>query len=137
MTLIAGGLLTYGALLGAANGLDAYLRSRRRIRALVAFTVTEKALLVVLVVAVELAGFGISWIAAAYALAGSVRLALVAYAVFGRDHLTFVRPRLDAIREVCARSLPFALNTASLNVIPRLDSFVLLKIGRASCRERV
>ena len=132
LTVITGGLLTYGALLGMANGLDAYLRSCRRIRLLVAFTVTEKALLVALVVVVVLTGLGISWIAVAYVIAGTVRLALVAFAVFTGDHLSFVRLRWDAVREVASGSFPFALNTASLNVIPRLDSFVLLTISATS-----
>jgi len=132
LTVVAASMLAYGALLGSATALDAYLRSRRRIRLLVAFTVTEKALLVVLVVAGEIAGFGVPAIAIAYLIAGTVRLAIVAFAVFASDHLTFVRPSREALREVTLGSLPFALNTASLNIIPRLDSFVLLTISATS-----
>jgi O-antigen/teichoic acid export membrane protein len=132
LTLIAAGLLTYGALLGAANGLEAYLRSRRKLRLLVTFTVTEKALLVSLVVLVELAGLGINWIALAYVVAGTVRLSLVSFTVFAGDHLSFVRPRWVSIREIAGGSFPFALNTASLNIIPRLDSFVLLTLSATS-----
>ena len=132
LTLIAGGLLAYGALLGAANGLDAYLRSRRRIRLLVAFVLTEKSLLVFLVVLIEVVHLGTSWIALAYLVAGTVRFLLVAFTVFAGDHLMLVRFRLLAVREVLRGSLPFALSTASLNVIPRLDSFVLLTISATS-----
>jgi O-antigen/teichoic acid export membrane protein len=132
LTLIAAGLLAYGALLGAANGLEAYLRSRRKLRLLVAFTLTEKALLVALVVVVELAGLGVSWIALAYVIAGTVRLSLVSFTVFAGGHLSFVRPRWASLREIAAGSFPFALNTASLNIIPRLDSFVLLTLSATS-----
>jgi O-antigen/teichoic acid export membrane protein len=139
LTPLAAGLLGYGALLGTANGLDAYLRSRRRIRLLVAFIVAEKGLLVTLVIVVELVGLGVSWIALAYVVAGTVRLALVGLAVFvgdhfglAKEHLRLVRPRWRGVREVTAGSFPFALNTASLNVIPRLDTFALLAIAATS-----
>jgi O-antigen/teichoic acid export membrane protein len=103
-----------------------------RIRLLVVFVLTEKSLLVALVVLIELTHLGTSWIAVAYLIAGTVRFLLVALTVFAGDHLTLVPLRFMAVREVLMGSLPFALSTASLNVIPRLDSFVLLTLSATS-----
>jgi PST family polysaccharide transporter len=133
LALVAGSLVGYGALLATANGFDAYLRSQRRLRRLVAFTVTEKCVLLTLVVVASLLlGLGLVAIAAAYALAGALRLALVAGTVFWKDSIPLTRPTLAGLRELTSGALPIAVNTGALNVAPRLVSLMLLTISATS-----
>jgi O-antigen/teichoic acid export membrane protein len=133
LALVAGSLVGYGALLATANGLDAYLRSQRRLRRLVTFTVTEKCVLLTLVVVLSVVlDLGLVAIAAAYTVAGTLRLALVGGTVFWKDSIPLTRPTVAALRDLIAGVLPIALNTGALNVAPRLVSLMLLTISATS-----
>ncbi len=61
----------------------------------------------------------------AYLVAGIARLGFDVVSIIRSQDVMFARPSRLAVRHVTRRSMPFALNRASLNIIPRLDTFVL------------
>ena len=103
-----------------SSSFEAFFRSRRRLRRVVLAVVAEKAVLLALVTLVVVAGHGIAEIALAFAVAAVVRLLINATNMSLAKEVVF-RPNVPDARRVAAGSLPFALNRASLNVVPRLD----------------
>jgi O-antigen/teichoic acid export membrane protein len=122
-------LVTYGALIASCSGLEAVFRARRRVRRVVGATALEKALLLVLVVASIAFGFPLIAIGIAYLVAGIARVAFDTTSLLRGAEVEFVRPSFGAVRGVMHESFPFALNRASLNIIPRLDVLILAALS--------
>ncbi len=114
------GLMLYVVLIAMATALETGLRARRHLR-LVVFTNAMEKLVLIIGVAVGLVlGFGLVGIAAAYPLAGIVRVLLdYVLALAGAPGRSEVprRPPLAVLKA----SAPFALNSAAFSLVPRLD----------------
>ena len=122
-------LVTYGAFVAACFGLEAVFRARRRLPRVVAATLIEKVLLLLLVLASILAGAGLFAVGVAYLVAGIARLGFDVRSIVRSGDLVFRAPSRRAVKHVTRRSLPFALNRASLNIVPRLDTFALAALS--------
>jgi O-antigen/teichoic acid export membrane protein len=122
-------LVAYGAFLAACSGLEAVFRARRRLGRVVAATLLEKVLLLLLVLASVLAGSDLFAIGVAYVVAGVARLGFDLVSIVRSGDLVLAAPSRRAARHVTRRSLPFALNRASLNIVPRLDTFILVALS--------
>jgi O-antigen/teichoic acid export membrane protein len=122
-------LVTYGALLASCSVLEAVFRARRRLSRVVGATLLEKLLLLVLVAASILAGSDVFAVGLAYLVAGIARLGFDLVSIVRSQDVVFARPSRRTVRHVTRRSMPFALNRASLNIIPRLDTFVLAALS--------
>jgi len=120
-------LLLYGGLFALANVLEVYLRARRRLRRVVTASIVEKYLLVTLLIGVAVTSTAIWEVGVAYVVAGVVRVAMLGVSVFGRTRPTL--PRLDDVRVVWKKSLPFALTSGAITVIPRFDTLVLVALS--------
>lgn len=120
-------LLLYGGLFACSNVLEPYLRAQRRLRRVVAASVVEKYVLVSLVVFSAVVGSGVWGIGLAYVAAGLLRLGLLGASVFQRTWPAV--PSLGAVRSVLRRSLPFALMSGAVSVVPRLDAICLLSVS--------
>jgi O-antigen/teichoic acid export membrane protein len=118
-------LVAYGSFVAACFGLETVFRARRKLSRVVVATLLEKVLLLLLVLAFVLAGFGLFAIGVAYLVAGFAHLAFDLFLIVRSGDLVFAAASRRAVRHVIRRSLPFALNRASLNIIPRLDTFIL------------
>ena len=125
-------LLLYGMLVASANALEALLRAQRRVRLVLSASLVEKALLVALLLGAAATDAGLAAIGFAYLVAGLTRIAFDGVVVFARDRLPLPRPSIGAAKEMARASLPFALNAASLNLIPRLDMLVLIALSTTS-----
>jgi O-antigen/teichoic acid export membrane protein len=123
VSLVAAAVIRSGS-----SSFEAFFRSRRQLRRVVVAVVAEKAVLLALVTLVVVAGHGIAEIALAFAVAAVVRLLINATNMSLAKEVVF-RPNVPDARRVAAGSLPFALNRASLNVVPRLDPFFLALIS--------
>jgi O-antigen/teichoic acid export membrane protein len=119
-------LMVYGALLAAAAALEAYFRSRRELRVVVVAVLLEKLVLLALVALAVALGFGVTGIAVMYAAAGVSRIGYYGVKLLAGSDVTLERPRLSSLARTGVQSLPFALNAASLNIIPRFDTFILV-----------
>lgn len=120
-------LLLYGGLFACSNVLEPYLRAQRRLRRVVTASVVEKYVLVSLVVLSAVAGFGMWGIGLAYVAAGLLRVGLLGASVFQRTRPPV--PSLGDIRAVLRRSLPFALMSGAVSVVPRLDALCLVSLS--------
>ena len=125
-------LLAYGALSASANALESCLRARRKVRLVFLSSLLEKGALIVLLLAVVAIDAGLGAVGVAYLAAGFVRLALAAYIVFARHDVPLVAPSVRGSLRVARSSLPFALNAASFNLVPRLDTLVLIALSATS-----
>jgi O-antigen/teichoic acid export membrane protein len=122
-------LVAYGALIATCSGLEVVFRARRRLGRLVATTLLEKALLLLLVTVSLIFGFGLASIGIAYVVAGVARIAFDTIAIVRSRELAVAFPSLETARDVTRQSFPFAVNRASLNIIPKLDTFILAAIS--------
>jgi polysaccharide transporter, PST family len=125
-------LLAYGTMTASAGAMETYLRSRREVRLVVGVSILEKSLLLVLLLGVAALGGGLAGIGLAYVVAGVARVATDGLIVFGRRHVPLLRPHGRDVRVVARSSFPFALTTGSLNVIPRLDTLLLVTLSTTS-----
>ena len=125
-------LLSYGALTAGANALEAYLRARRRVRLVLSASLLEKGALVVLLLAVVAADAGLAAIGVAYLVAGVSRVAFDGLLVFWRQGVPLRAPSPRDAVDVARASLPIAFNAASLHLVPRLDTLVLLAVSTTS-----
>lgn len=132
VTLALLSLLVYGGLTAGANVLETHMRARRRVRLVLSASLLEKGILIVLLIAVAVSGGGLGGIGLAYVVAGLSRIAFDAALVFGVAGVPRVRPTTRAVRDIAVASFPFALNTASLNLVPRLDTLVILLMSATS-----
>ena len=119
------GLTGYATLLAIASELDAVFRARRELRPVVLATLLEKGVLLPLVVLSLMGDHGLSGIALSYVVAGSVRVTFIGLNIMLRDILLLSLPHPRATWALAKRTLPFALNAASLGTIPRLDVFLI------------
>lgn len=126
------GLLLYGALTATANALEAHLRSRRRVTIVLSASIIEKLVLILCIGAVYATDAGLAAIGASYLVAGCTRVAFDIAVLLVRDSVTFVAPRPAAVVSTARASLPFALNAGSLNLVPRLDTLVLVLLSTSS-----
>src|ERR687888_913263 len=125
----AGRLVVASLTVNAVLGLEAVFRARRKLSRVVAATLIEKVLLLLLVLASILAGADLFAIGLAYLVAGVAHLAFDLVSIVRSGDLVFAAPSRRAARHVTRRSLPFALNRASLNIVPRLDTFILAALS--------
>jgi PST family polysaccharide transporter len=126
-------LVGYTALISTCGALETFFRSQRKLRRVLAATLLDKMVIVVLVALFVIGGFGITAIALAYLSGGVARLFYdVGAIVLARSQLVLSKPTLADIRAVLAASTPFAANRASLNVVPRLDAFLLALLSPAA-----
>jgi O-antigen/teichoic acid export membrane protein len=119
------GLITYTVLLAASICLETFYRAERRLRIVVVGSVLEKFLLLTCIVAVVVLDYGLWAVGVAYIVAGLGRLAFIANLLVNRAGLRLPLPTMSDIGRVAKAGLPFTLGTAGLNVIPRLDTFLL------------
>jgi O-antigen/teichoic acid export membrane protein len=125
-------LLVYGMLSAGANALEASLRARREVRLVLSASLFEKGVLIVLLLGVAAVNLGLGAIGVAYLAAGFSRIAFDTYVVFARQGLAFVTPSLRSAAAVARASMPFALNAASFNLVPRLDTLFLIMMSATS-----
>jgi O-antigen/teichoic acid export membrane protein len=123
------GLIAYTVFLTASNCLEAFLRSERKVKLVVTATLLEKCLLLALVSIGVLLSASIWLIALAYLLAGLVRVSFVGFVIFVKQHLPVVVPGYRHVRRFVLSGVPFAFNTVALNVIPRLDPFIVALVS--------
>ena len=126
-------LLLYGMLTASATALETYLRARRRVRLVLSASLLEKGALVVLLVAVVVGADGsLAAIGAAYLAAGASRVVFDGLVVFRHYGVPLTRPTPRGAVDVGRPSLPLAFNAASLHLVPRLDTLVLLTLSATS-----
>ena len=125
-------LLVYGALTASANALETYPRARRRVRLVLSASLVEKGALIVLLVAVVASNRGLGAIGVAYLAAGLSRVAFDGVVVFWWHRLPFRGPSPRDAIDTARASLPLAFNAASLHLVPRLDTLVLLTLSATS-----
>lgn len=118
-------LVAYSAVRSGSTSLEAFFRSQRRLRRVVAALLIEKGVLLLLIALLVGAGVGLVGVALAYPIAGLTRVLVNAVNIVGRNEIIVSQTRLSDVRHVLGGSFPFALNRASLNVVPQLDTFAL------------
>jgi O-antigen/teichoic acid export membrane protein len=119
------GLMVYTGLLGVSAILEVHFRARRRLSRIVVATLVEKLSLVAMVVAAIAAGGELAGLAAAYACAGLLRIAIDLAGLRGDGLATFLVPRRGDWRLVVRGSVPFGLASALPTAVARLDVFVI------------
>jgi O-antigen/teichoic acid export membrane protein len=122
-------LMAYAVLLAASSALEALFRSRRQLRRVVAAMLLEKTVLLLLIAAAVVVGLGIPGIALMYAIAGAARFAFNGTNVVLREDLVLRCPSPEDLRRVFGQSMPFALSATSLNLFPRLDTFLIASLS--------
>jgi O-antigen/teichoic acid export membrane protein len=122
-------LVTYGTLLAASSGLETVLRARRKVFRVVAATLIEKCLLLLLVSICVVLGRGVAALGLAFLIAGIARIGVDVMLILRSGELLLAPPSARILRYVTKRSVPFAMNRASLNIIPKLDTLVLALIS--------
>jgi O-antigen/teichoic acid export membrane protein len=122
-------LVAYGAFLAAASGLEAVFRAQRKLSRVVTATFVEKSLLLVLVSVSLVLGLGLGAIAVAYVVAGVARVGTDLVLIRQMGLVAWNAPTGDDVRHVTRHSVPFAMNRASLNIIPKLDTFILVALA--------
>jgi O-antigen/teichoic acid export membrane protein len=127
LALTLSALLCYGGLFATANVLEPYLRAQRRLRRIVAASILEKYILVLLVIVAVVTGAGLWAIGLAYVFAGVLRVGFLGRSVFGKN-LPPLPERAD-VAAILKKSLPFALTSGALNVVPKLDTIALLALS--------
>lgn len=126
------GLLAYGGLTASANSLEAYLRARRRVALVLAASVFEKLILIAGVIVVVMSARGVGAVGAAYLIAGLARVGFDVVALFVLHKVPLALPARARVMDTARASFPFALNAGSLNLVPRLDTFVLITLSTTS-----
>jgi O-antigen/teichoic acid export membrane protein len=128
-TLALVSLMVYGALMAISAGLEAFFRSRRQLRQVVTAVLIEKVVLLSLVGVAVAAEFGVSAIAVMYIVAGIARVLVNGINIHASKHVALARASFDSLKTTLRASMPFALNAASLNIIPRLDAVILVTLS--------
>jgi O-antigen/teichoic acid export membrane protein len=133
VTIALASLLIYSGLIAASSVMEAHLRARRRVRRVATATILEKSVLVALVIASATTSHGgVAAIGLAYFVAGTMRATFVRRSVFSRLRVARQFPNAAIIKRVLKGSMAFALTSASLAVIPKLDAFLLLVLSATS-----
>lgn len=130
LALAQGAFMAYIAVLAAATGLEANLRSERRLGQVLSAILLEKTSLLIMVGVVLLAlGGGLVMVGAVYVLAGLLRVSLDyrrSLQPLGSPRL-LVKPR--TIIPTLRVTAPFALNSTALTFLPRLDTAVVATVS--------
>jgi O-antigen/teichoic acid export membrane protein len=133
LSFAQGAFMAYIAVLAAATALEARLRSERRLGQVLSAVLVEKASLLAFVGIVLALGGNLLVLGAVYVLAGLLRASL--------DYHRSLRPlgpaRGDsrllvmpwAISPILRVTTPFALNSAALTFLPRLDTAVVATVS--------
>lgn len=121
-------LTVYAALSGIAGGFEPFFRARRKLRFVVIGLLLEKTLLVGLAALAVAVGLGIPGIALMYLIAGLAKTVFYGLNIFPSD---LIRASFDvtSLKRAIREAMPFVLNGASLNIIPRFDTFILATIS--------
>jgi O-antigen/teichoic acid export membrane protein len=122
-------LMFYGAFSAISGGLEAFFRSRRQLQQVVSAILIEKVVLLSLVGVAVVAGLGMSAIAVMFIVAGVARVLVNAINIHASKHVALTGASFDSLRTTLLASMPFALNAASLNIIPRLDAVILVTLS--------
>jgi O-antigen/teichoic acid export membrane protein len=128
-TVLLVALVVYGALLAVAGGLETVFRARRRLARVVGATLLEKGLLLLLAGLSLALGFGLTAIAVAYVVAAIARVLFDIGGIARQGDVRLTAPSIGSMKHVIRESLPFAINRASLNVVPQLDTLVLAALS--------
>jgi O-antigen/teichoic acid export membrane protein len=132
LALTLSALMTYTALAALSYGFEAALRAQRRVKLVLVGTLLEKVVLIGLAVAALLAGLGLLGLGVAYVLSGVARTVFTYSLTLHRFPLPPRWPGpLTAVRRVRS-SVPFALNFATLNMVPRLDLVLIAAFSTVS-----
>ncbi len=130
LSLAQGAFMAYIAMLAAATGLEANLRSERRLGQVLSAILLEKASMLVLVGIVLLAlDGGLVMVGIVYLVAGLLRVLLDYHRSLrplGSPNL-LVKPR--TIIPTLKATAPFALNSTALTFLPRLDTAVVAAVS--------
>ena len=130
LVLLLVGLMAYVVLVAAAAGLEAALRSQRRIGMVVIGSVIEKIVLLGCVLAALHFNLGLTGIACAYVLAGLSRVSFAAYkTVWSLPAAAGESVARNRLPSLARRALPFAVNAAAFNFVPRLDNPLVTAIS--------
>jgi O-antigen/teichoic acid export membrane protein len=121
-------LMAYAALSGISAGFEPFFRARRKLRFVVAGVLLEKILLVALVAVAIAADWGVPGIAVMYVVAGLVRAGFYGANLFP-SRLIHISLSIPSLGRAARESMPFVLNGVSLNIIPRLDTFILATLS--------
>jgi O-antigen/teichoic acid export membrane protein len=122
-------LMFYGAFSAISYGLEAFFRSRRQLQQVVSALLIEKVVLLSLVGVAVAAGLGMSAIAGMFIVAGVARVLVNGINIHASEHVALTGASFDSLRTTLLASMPFALNAASLNIIPRLDAVILVTLS--------
>jgi O-antigen/teichoic acid export membrane protein len=122
-------LVAYGGLLALCSGLEAVFRARRALARVVTAILLEKGLLLVLVGLALVFELGLMAIGIAYVFAVIARVIFDVTAIIRSGDVVIERPSIRLARYVTHESIPFALNRASLNIVPRFDTFLLAALS--------
>jgi O-antigen/teichoic acid export membrane protein len=127
-------LLAYGGLAAASTLFEADLRARRRLGRVAAANFLEKYLLLSIVASIAALHGSVALIGLAYVGAGLVRLAVVQRGVGDRVRggSRASAPAWRLVPHVVRGSFPFALTDGCLNVVPKLDTLLLLSLSATS-----
>jgi O-antigen/teichoic acid export membrane protein len=128
LTIALLSLMAYAALSAISAGLEPFFRARRKLRFVVAGVLLEKILLVALVAVAIVAGWGVPGITVMYVAAGLVRVGFYGANLFPSRLIRFSLS-IRSLRRAVHESMPFVLNGVALNIIPRLDTFILATLS--------
>ena len=123
------GLIVYTVFVVVANCMEALLRAERRLKTVVAATLLERFLVLALAGTAVQLDSGIWALGLAHTFAGFARLSFVGYTIFVKRRFPIVVPAFQHIRRFVLNGVPFAFNTVALQVIPRLDTLVVLSMS--------
>jgi O-antigen/teichoic acid export membrane protein len=126
LSFAQGAFMAYIAVLAAATALEARLRSERRLGQVLSAVLVEKASLLAFVGIVLALGGNLLVLGAVYVLAGLLR-SLRPLGPARGDSRLLVMPW--AISPILRVTTPFALNSAALTFLPRLDTAVVATVS--------
>ena len=121
-------LMVYAALSGVSAGFEPFFRARRKLRFVVIGLLLEKILLVALAAVAMVVGLGVPGIAVMYVLAGLAKTVFYGANIFP-SKLIHMSLDVSSLKRAIRESMPFVLNGASLNIIPRFDTFALATLS--------
>jgi O-antigen/teichoic acid export membrane protein len=121
-------LMAYAALSGISAGFEPFFRARRSLRFVVAGVLLEKTILVALVALAIAAGWGVPGITAMYVVAGLARVVFYSVNLLP-SRLIHISLSISSLARAVHKSMPFVLNGVALNIIPRLDTFILATLS--------
>jgi O-antigen/teichoic acid export membrane protein len=132
LAFVLSSLVGYTTILACADGLEVAYRAQRRLRLLSTAIFLEKGTLATLVGAAVWTHAGLSAIAAAYLVAGCVRLSFDLARVRDMGLLRWQAPTRRGVFGVLRASLPFGLSSTTPTAIVRLDTTLVALLSTAA-----